>query len=121
MALPGMLFCRYCGKEIHESAPACPQCGGLQHPAGKAGARGPEPGLWVPVTGLVCGILGALALLDENPPDIDLITGIFTLGAIGMVFGIVSICNQVTGKKMAIGAVVLSAIAMLCALGHLIG
>jgi len=120
MAIPGMMFCRYCGKEIHESAPACPQCGGLQHPAGKAGKRNAEPGLWVPVTGMVCGILSALALLDEEPPDIDLITGIFTLGMIGMVFGIVSICNQATGKKMAIAAVVLSAIAMLGAVGHLI-
>jgi len=120
MAIPGMMFCRYCGKEIHESAPACPQCGGLQHPAAKAGARGAEPGLWMPVTGLVCSILCALALLDEAPPNIDLISGIFTLGMIGIIFGIVSICNQVTGKKMAIASVVLSAIAIMAAVGHLI-
>jgi len=39
---------------------------------------------------------------------------------IGIVFGIVSICNQATGKKMAIAAVVLSAIAIMAAVGHLI-
>lgn len=26
----GMVFCRGCGKEIHETAPACPFCGALQ-------------------------------------------------------------------------------------------
>jgi uncharacterized membrane protein YhaH (DUF805 family) len=26
----GMVFCRGCGKEIHESAPACPHCGAPQ-------------------------------------------------------------------------------------------
>lgn len=26
----GMVFCRGCGKEIHESAPTCPHCGALQ-------------------------------------------------------------------------------------------
>lgn len=26
----GMVFCRGCGKEIHESAPTCPQCGSPQ-------------------------------------------------------------------------------------------
>lgn len=25
-----MIFCRYCGKELHETAPACPHCGALQ-------------------------------------------------------------------------------------------
>jgi len=26
----GMVFCHGCGKEIHETAPACPHCGALQ-------------------------------------------------------------------------------------------
>jgi hypothetical protein len=26
----GMVFCRGCGREIHESAPTCPLCGALQ-------------------------------------------------------------------------------------------
>jgi hypothetical protein len=28
----GMVFCRGCGKEIHETAPTCPHCGAPQHP-----------------------------------------------------------------------------------------
>ena len=26
-----MVFCRYCGKELHETAPACPHCGAVQN------------------------------------------------------------------------------------------
>lgn len=29
-----MVYCRGCGKEIHETAPACPHCGALQRAAG---------------------------------------------------------------------------------------
>ena len=28
----GMVFCRGCGKEIHESAPTCPHCGAMLAP-----------------------------------------------------------------------------------------
>ena len=32
-----MVFCRGCGKEIHDSAPACPSCGAIQiQPSGPA-------------------------------------------------------------------------------------
>ena len=37
----GMMFCRGCGKEIHESAPTCPQCGA---PQGTATATAPAKG-----------------------------------------------------------------------------
>ena len=36
----GMVFCRGCGKEIHETAPACPHCGAPQAvPAAADGKR----------------------------------------------------------------------------------
>jgi len=36
----GMVFCRGCGKEIHESAPTCPHCGA---PQGKPSCKGELP------------------------------------------------------------------------------
>lgn len=36
-----MVFCRGCGKEIHDSAPACPHCGAPQ--TIKGGSDGPVP------------------------------------------------------------------------------
>ncbi|QNA88831.1 DUF4190 domain-containing protein [Massilia sp. Dwa41.01b] len=120
MKLPGMMFCRCCGKEIHESAPACPQCGGLQHAAPAAVARPGEPGLWLPIGGLICGLLSAMALLDDAPLDHDTATGIFLFSVIGLVFGIVSMRNQEAGKKMAIAAVILSVIALLALIGNFV-
>ena len=39
-----MVFCRGCGKEIHESAPTCPHCGAPQSlTAASAGAAGVGP------------------------------------------------------------------------------
>lgn len=33
--MSGMVFCRGCGKEIHESARACPNCGATQSGSGQ--------------------------------------------------------------------------------------
>lgn len=33
--MTGMVFCRGCGKEIHETAAACPHCGAKQGSGGK--------------------------------------------------------------------------------------
>jgi peptidoglycan/LPS O-acetylase OafA/YrhL len=114
-----MVFCRCCGKEIHESAPTCPQCGGLQiiPQVQVATNKASEPGLWVAITALTCAILGVLALMDDGMPDRDTTLGIFAFEMIGMVFGIVSIRNQEAGKKMAIASIVLSAIGFLMLIG----
>jgi TM2 domain-containing membrane protein YozV len=34
-----MVFCRGCGKEIHESATACPNCGAVQHVPGQGKSK----------------------------------------------------------------------------------
>jgi len=34
----GMVFCRGCGKEIHETAPTCPHCGAPQFISQKGGS-----------------------------------------------------------------------------------
>jgi hypothetical protein len=33
--MAGMVFCRGCGKELHESAKACPHCGATQRRGGQ--------------------------------------------------------------------------------------
>jgi TM2 domain-containing membrane protein YozV len=37
--MSNMIFCRSCGKSIHESAPTCPHCGAVQLPATSAGGK----------------------------------------------------------------------------------
>lgn len=50
-----MVFCRGCGKEIHESAPSCPHCGAPQHLRGESGPRSEKDFI---VTVLLCFFLG---------------------------------------------------------------
>lgn len=64
----GMVFCRGCGKEIHEEAPMCPHCGAPQTIASQVSTGG----LWLfgaiwttaiwfialLVTGFVMGLVG---------------------------------------------------------------
>ncbi|MYN17014.1 NINE protein [Rugamonas sp. FT107W] len=54
----GMVFCRGCGKEIHETAPTCPHCGAPQH----ASAAGPRSDKDYVVTVLLCFFLGFLGV-----------------------------------------------------------
>ena len=37
-----MVYCRGCGKEIHETAPTCPQCGAPQNVPSTQGMSGPS-------------------------------------------------------------------------------
>lgn len=50
-----MVFCRGCGKEIHESAPSCPHCGAPQHLRNDTGPRSEKDFV---VTVLLCFFLG---------------------------------------------------------------
>lgn len=110
-----MVFCRHCGREVHVSAPACPQCGAIQSTVQTA-APG-APGLWMPITALICSILGLLACMDPSAWDTDTGVGVGLMGLLGGVFGVISIKTQPQGQKMAIAAVVMAAIILLVLFG----
>jgi hypothetical protein len=50
----GMVFCRGCGKEIHETAAACPTCGASQRVAGSGKSK--------VVAGVLALFLGGLGI-----------------------------------------------------------
>ena len=52
----GMVFCRGCGKEIHESAVSCPQCGALQKVKESGSSKRILP------TMLLCWLLGVFGV-----------------------------------------------------------
>lgn len=113
-----MVFCSCCGKEIHESAPTCPHCGGVQHRQQPASAKTDGP-VWMAIVALVSGIICALALMNDEPMDEETILGLFIFSIAGIVFGAISIKKYISGKKMAIAAVVLSSISLLALIGTL--
>ena len=120
-----MVFCRCCGKEIHESAPTCPHCGGVQIVSPDATASrsvdratvAAEGPLWLGITSLVLSILSALALLDEDGMDKDTLVGFLMFTMVSIVLGTVSVKNYMAAKKMAIAGIVISSISVLILIG----
>lgn len=77
----GMIYCRGCGKEIHESAQACPHCGAPQNVAAKASVSNTSKA----TLAIVCFFLGGLGVHRFMVGKIG--TGILmlcTLGAFGI-------------------------------------
>ncbi len=55
-----MVFCRGCGKEIHETAPSCPHCGAPQQVAGAS--TGPRSEKDYIIAILLCFFLGTFGV-----------------------------------------------------------
>lgn len=113
-----MIFCSCCGKQLHESAPTCPHCGGVQRRQASAPVKGEGP-VWLAIVALVSGIICVLALLSDEPMDEETVLGLFLFSLTGMIVGAISIKKYIAGKKMAIAAVVLSSISFLALIGML--
>ena len=82
------LYCTGCGKQIHETAPACPHCGKPQLAVAslhrdmsdtKAGST------WVGVASLIVGIVCVLAMFDDSSWDCDTVAGLAMFSIIGLV------------------------------------
>jgi uncharacterized membrane protein YeaQ/YmgE (transglycosylase-associated protein family) len=110
-----MIFCRGCGKQIHESAPNCPQCGATQ-----GSVVGKEKYHWASITAFVTGIVVLLIAMAEPDGqwDKDTVLGAMILGAIPIAFGLYSFSQPPkNGRWMGITGVVLGAFVVLAALG----
>ena len=57
-----MIFCRGCGKEIHETAPICPHCGAPQQVAPTFNASAAPSLKSQTVAGLLCAFLGGIGI-----------------------------------------------------------
>lgn len=112
-----MIFCRGCGREIHETALSCPHCGGQQAVSAVPVASTGNQAVWMAVTSLVLGIFGLLIAVSEGiwtPADVVLEL-IFDLS--GLAFGVISLSKQMAGKGIAITGVVLNALSLLILVG----
>jgi hypothetical protein len=113
-----MVFCRGCGKEIHDSAPMCPHCGAPQTATSIAADASLDSTPWMAIASMVLGIICFLALIgDDSGWDASQISGLGLFSLIGLALGIISLNATKVGKKMAITGIVLTCIAGLAALG----
>lgn len=105
-----MSFCMHCAASMHETANACPQCGGLQRvvasPSIGTGTIAGE--LWMPITSLITGILGASTTLQDSGWDRDEVVGVVLFFVLpSVILGALSLNMKKNGKGMAIAGLIL--------------
>lgn len=109
-----MVFCRGCGKEIHESAPTCPHCGATQAAPPSTKSK------WMAITALALAalvFLASISFLEQNKPVTDEIVGVFIFAIPSIVLAAISLNQRRWGKPWAITAIVLSALGILITAG----
>jgi hypothetical protein len=108
-----MVFCRGCGKEIHNTAPACPHCGASQTDTRPTSSKFS----WMSIVAIIVGGLGFLASFDFNPRDKNEILGISLFCAISIVLAGISLREGKPGRNLSIVAITVSVIGLLVCLG----
>ena len=117
-----MIYCRGCGKSIHETAITCPACGAPQNIQADTNtpAIQKETTHWMTLTSFISGLVVFLIILTEPDGkwDRDTIIGAVTLSLIPIVFGIIALSNKRHYNKwMSITGIILGALVFLVALG----
>ena len=108
-----MVFCRGCGKEIHDSAPFCPFCGAPQ----SAKALPQAKPAWLAITSLALGSLSLLAGFGMDEVDKDLLIGIAFFASISILLSVINLQQQRAGKTISIVAIALASAALLICIG----
>lgn len=110
-----MVFCRGCGKQLHETALTCPGCGAPQKDTSQDGNDGP---LWRPIATLIVGILTISPFANQGHLDHDTVVGIAAFGFGGLVLGGWTLSQQKRGRWLAIAGVAMAGLALLALLGN---
>ncbi len=113
-----MIYCRGCGKPIHETAVSCPHCGAVIHPP----LTKPSPGkvsLGLSIAAIVLGGLTILGLFDEESITRETLIGGGLFTVLGLTFSVINLSRRQTRNAMAIAAFIVCAIAGLALLGSI--
>jgi len=108
-----MVFCRGCGKEIHDTAPHCPHCGAPQ--AGSVTIPTGSP--WLGITSVVLAIIAAISAAQVHTFDSDQIVGASVVSVVAFAAGAINLQQKKPGKGMSITAIVMAAVSFLVLIG----
>ncbi|ONN64977.1 hypothetical protein [Herbaspirillum sp. VT-16-41] len=108
-----MVFCRGCGKEIHNSAPLCPHCGAPQSQASSAASGS----LWLAITGIVLAIFAAICAVQVNSFDHDQLVGGSAIALVALAAGAINLQQKKPGKGISVTAIVVAAVSFLILIG----
>ena len=105
-------YCRGCGKQLHESAEICPQCGATQYERTEAKKS------WPAIISMIFGVLSLFASIDTINSykntifiDQDILIGIIFLSIVSIIFGIGGLTQKLI--TLSITGIMASAISVL--------
>lgn len=108
----GMMYCRGCGKELHESAKMCPHCGCSYSEEQEKDSN------WMAITAFVAAVLSFLNWFNLPTDDSDLITGIWLFVAMSLGFGTFSIYEKRSGKALSVISIIVAILTALIIIGY---
>ncbi len=109
-----MVFCRGCGKELHEFAPTCPNCGFVQ-----SRDKTVKDSLWMAILAFVSATLCLLNWLNLPDWDSDMELGLWIFTILSLIFGTISLQQKRGLKVLAWISVVIAGLTMLILIGRL--
>lgn len=110
-----MVYCRGCGKELHESAPTCPHCGFVQA-VKETIAKGSS---WMAITAFVMAVLCFLNWFNLPDWNSDMEAGLWLFTIVSVVLGSISLQQQRRHKVLSIISVVVAGLTMLILIGRI--
>ena len=110
-----MVFCRGCGKELHESAPTCPHCGFVQA-VEEVIAKNSS---WMAITAFIMAVLCFLNWLNLPDWNADMEVGLWMFTIVSVVLGSISLQQKRKHKALSIISVTLAALTMLILIGRI--
>ncbi len=108
-----MVFCRGCGKELHETAPICPHCGFVQ-PIQSVLIKDSQ---WMSVTALVLSVMCFLSWFNLTDWDKDAKVGLWMFSISSLVLAVTSIQQKRSGNIFSFISIAVVVITMLILIG----
>jgi len=111
----GMVFCRGCGKEIHETASMCPHCG---YQYSDEAVVGEKKNQWMAIVSSILALLCLLNWLSISKWTHDTIVGLWMFSIISVVLSSVSLSQKHRGKIFNFISIGVSILTMLILIGQ---
>lgn len=111
------MYCHGCGKQLHESALSCPQCGAPQLQNAPAPSAPSGNGVWQSVVAIAMGLLVMAGVGESGEIDQDQLVGSMLFCFIGLVFGIFGFIKDRGNRVLPVVGLILCTVACLMAIG----
>ena len=112
----GMVFCRGCGKEIHETATMCPHCG---YQSLDASAGGGEKNMWMAGVSSVSALVCFLNWFGIDTWTQDVKAGLWFFSIVSLVLSSISLSKKYRGKILNFISIGVSVFTVLILIGKM--